>query len=107
MKVGKKKKIKKQGMALMGVLEFVRLAATHHPEVAKEIIHDRLEIDADAFARFVQRVIRMAVRAAEARGKSIDEALLDFRQICYENRPAEKSAASDDDEDTETETPEE
>lgn len=86
MKVSKKK-IKKQGMALMGMLEFVRLTALHHPEIAKDVIKERVRVDSNVFARFVQRVIRMAVKAAETRGKSIDEALLDFQQLCFENRP--------------------
>lgn len=102
----RKKKIKKQGMALMGVLEFVRLTALHHPDVAKNIIHDRLQVDSDAFAQFVQRVIRMAVKAAEVRGKSIDQALLDFRQVCFENRPTDNDDVPESDND-EAETPDE
>lgn len=101
----KLKNVKKQELALVSLLEFVRLSAMHQKEATKSVIAENMKISEVAFSKLIQRNIRLAVRMAKKMDKSIEEVLLDFRQYCFENPPTDDDD-NDDDDDADTDTEE-
>ena len=96
-------------LALIALLEFVRLSVLHEKDAAENVIKQHMKIDEDEFSSLVSRGILMAVKNAQKLGKSIQEILLDFRQFCFEHpaeadEPAEDDTDSDDDDDADEES---
>lgn len=87
----KLKKAKKFESSLVAALEFIRVAAKTNPKVTGEVLQT-MGINDRVFANCVNRLVKLALKNADAVGECIDDVLSALRRKSAKVTANEKNA---------------